>query len=351
MIDLTEMLEEHSQVAGPPAGERLSAVERRIVRRRRRRVAGAGTGLLAVAVAVAIVLPRLGEPAPTVQSASSPRSPSPSPAASASARPPTPGGKIGPFTEFADGYRVVAVGSAPVTAGRARVSWPVGSTDVQLFTYCPGLPDSLDGEFSIGGTPIASVGCGAELHQDANDNGMPGVPGALTVGQTATIDYRITGAQAGDRKKSVHVAVAERVPFTEFPLPPRPAVLKTPTPDGIGTEPGGKILHSNAGDLQKTTTMVWHYGNDVSFAVLPSTPGIYTVAIDGVTVGTTESYDYRGGGKGWTSAIAKDGSHTLPGLPKIADGKTVTVTFTAQHATGPWIGEVNTTSTNPNGHG
>ena len=98
-------------------------------------------------------------------------------------------------------------------------------------------------------------------------------------------------------------------------------------------------------------TMVWRYGYDVSFTILPSTPGIYTVAVDGVAAGTVETYDYRGGGKGWSCGIGKNGDHCFPGLPKIADGKTVTVAFTAEHATGAWLGEISSAPAHANGHG
>jgi hypothetical protein len=131
---------------------------------------------------------------------------------------------------------------------------------------------------------------------------------------------------AAPKQGTIYLAVAERVPFAEFPLPPRPAVVHPPKPDGIGTEPGGQILHSDAADPQKTQTtkIIWRYGYDYSLAILPSTPGVYTVALDGIPVGTVETYDYRGGGKGWTYGAGT--------LPKIANGRTVTVTFTAQYA-------------------
>ena len=350
MIDLTELLEEHSRDEGLPADERLSAVRRRIVRRRRRRqVAGAGVAVLAVAGG--FLLPWGPGPGSAPVAATPSALPSGSSSSGPSAvRPPAPGGKVGPFAEYAHGYRVVAVGSAPVSAGEAEVSWQVGSTDVQLFTYCPGQPGtSLEGEFTLDGTPLVSTNCFGELHQDPNET--PGLAEALTAGRTATVRYRV--AAHGQKRGTVYFAVAERVPFAEFPLPPRPAVVRTPQPDGGGTEPGAKIVHSDATDPRKTvtTTMVWHYGYDTSFTILPSTPGIYTVAVDGVTIGRVETYDYLGGGKGWSCSVGKDGSHCYAGLPTIADGQTVRVTFTAEYATGPWLGELDSHPTPGNAHG
>ena len=338
MIDLKELLEDRSRVAETSSGERLSAVERRIVRRRRRRVAGAGlaVGASIVAVAAGIMLPRTPPPAHETAAAVRMSGPASTPA--------VPGRKIGPFAEYADGYRVVAVASAPVSAGQAATRWTVGSTDVQLFTYCPGLPgkvSGLDGDVVVDGSSSTSTTCDPELRQDAFDEGWPSVAGALTVGRTATIGFKVTDAQgpgaervAAPKQGTIYLAVAERVPFADFPLPPRPGVVHSPQPDGIGTEPGGKVFHSDPANPRKTlsTKIVWRSGHDYSFAILPSTPGIYTAAVDGVPVGTVETYDYRGGGKGWTCDAGA--------LPKIANGRTVTVTFTAQYATGPWIGEL-----------
>jgi len=373
VIDLTELLEECSRadspaagspaagaraagsragspVAGMPAGERLAAVERRIVRRRRRRVAGAGLGVgaLIVAVTAGIVLPRGAEPAHRSGVAARPSAPASAPVRAVAGR------KMGPFAEYANGYRVVAVASAPVSAGRATTSWTVGSTDVQVFVYCPGLPGSVSGLYGdliVDGSSSTGTGCNPELHQDAVEQGWPNVAEDLTVGRTATIGFQVGDAQgpgskrvAAPKQGTIYLAVAERVPFAEFPLPPRPAVVHPPKPDGIGTEPGGQILHSDAADPQKTQTtkIIWRYGYDYSLAILPSTPGIYTVALDGIPMGTVETYDYRGGGKGWTYGAGT--------LPKIANGRTVTVTFTAQYATGPWIGEVGSVRST-NGHG
>lgn len=365
MIDLTELMEHRSDGRGMPAGQRLALVQRRIRRRRAGRLAGAGVGLLALVVGGWALVPAGSSAPPGRNAADRPTASaatSPSPSAVASA---VPGGNVGPFAEYADGYRVVAVGSAPVTAGQASVAWTVGSTDVQLFSYCPGLGDrnlSLDGEFTVNGTPRASLNCIGDLQQDVNDSAPNRIAQTLVAGEKATITYTITGAwdMAKARNASlpkqgtVYLAVAERVPFTQYPLPARPDKLVTPMPDSAGTGPGGQLVRSDPADPGKpqTATIVWKYGYNLTLSVTTSTPGIYTIAIDGATVATREVYDYRGGGGGPSCSITNDGTHCLvPSLGHIADGQTVTVTFTAQYASGPWLGEVRMTPTIPNGQG
>jgi hypothetical protein len=107
----------------------------------------------------------------------------------------------------------------------------------------------------------------------------------------------------------------------------------------MATEPGTKVVHSDPTDPNKTvtTTMRWYRGYE--FMVIPSTPGIYTVTVNGIEVLKDEIYDYRGGGGG-RSCEASPTEICLPGLESVKDGETVTVTVTAQHATGPWLAEM-----------
>jgi hypothetical protein len=211
---------------------------------------------------------------------------------------------------------------------------------------------ALYGDIVVDGASSTSTDCHPELRQDAMPDGWPNVTEALTVGRTATIGFEVTDAQgpgskrvAAPKQGTIYLAVAERVPFGEFPLPSRPAVVRTPTPDADATDPGGQVLHSDPTDPLRTLSakVVWRNGYDYNFTIRPGTPGVYTVAIDGVTLGTVETYDYLAGGKGWSCCSA--------GLPKIAGGRTVTVTFTAQYATGPWLGEISSARINPGGHG
>ncbi|WP_213456376.1 hypothetical protein [Rhizomonospora bruguierae] len=209
------------------------------------------------------------------------------------------------------------------------------------------------------GTPHASLNCVADLHQDAYETGQNPLGEALVVGEKATIAYRVTGAQEMARKAAVpkqgtvFFAVAERVPFTEYPMPPRPDKLKEPMPDAIGTDPGGQVVHSDPADPEQrmTATMVWRYGSKLALSVATTTSGIYGIEIDGVPVATREVYDYRGAGGGPSCDITDDGHHCFGGLRRFADGQTVTVTFTARYATGPWLGQVRIAPAVRNGRG
>jgi hypothetical protein len=75
-----------------------------------------------------------------------------------------------------------------------------------------------------------------------------------------------------------------------------PATLRPPRTDGLATMPGTKVVHSDPADPNKpvTTTLVWHLHYD--FNVIPQTPGIYEVSVNGVRVLSGEVYDYRGNG-------------------------------------------------------
>lgn len=349
MIDLKDLMDERS-AHGMPSDGRLVEVQRKIgVRRRRRVVAGAvAAAAAAVAVGSATLGPG-GEPAPPSAFTAGSTTPSARPASASASPKPVAGRKIGPFDEYARGYRVVAVGTAPVSAKKVRLSWTVNSTDVQFFSYCPGLPHqrALDAEIAINDEPIGySVNCDSELHQDPTGSVPPGL--GASVGDTVSVTYTVTGAQGGGRRLStiptqgtLHFAVAERVPFTQYPLPARPAALKPPKPDGMASEPGTKVLHSDPADPNRpvSTTMVWHRGYD--FTVVAQTPGIYRVSVNGVSVLTGEVYDYVGNGPNASCQVKRnDQGWCVPELASVKDGDTVTITVTAQHATGPWLAEL-----------
>ncbi len=135
--------------------------------------------------------------------------------------------------------------------------------------------------------------------------------------------------------------MAEKVPFDEYPLPPRPTTLKPPTPDGMGTEPGTRIVHSDPADANKAVSisMPWRRGYD--FTVIPQTPGIYQVSVNGVSVLAGEVYDYSGSGPNASCQVKRnDQGFCVPELESVKDGENVTITVTAQHATGPWLAEL-----------
>ncbi|MET7751394.1 hypothetical protein [Micromonospora sp. NPDC005367] len=340
---------------------RLEEVQRTIVvRRRRRAVAGAAATVAVLAAVGASTVALSGKPAqfapgsatpPAGELTVSPPAGEPTVSASATAKP-VAGRKIGPFAEYSGGYRVVAVGSAPVSAKRVQLTWTVNSTDVRFFSYCPGLASkhvSLDAEIAINGEPAAtSMNCLSEVNQ-----GPTGSESSLGVsaGDTVTVTYTVTGAQdmkgAGRRlptipaQGTVHFAVAEKVPFTQYPLPTRPAELEPPKPDGMASEPGTRVVRSDRADPDKpvSVTMPWHRGYD--FTVVPQTPGIYGVSVNGVTVLTGEVYDYAGNGPNASCQVERnDQAVCVPELESVRDGDEVTITVTAQHATGPWLAEL-----------
>ncbi|HEX5995033.1 MAG TPA: hypothetical protein VFY84_07820 [Jiangellales bacterium] len=364
MIDLRELMDERSAGHGVPAGRRLAEVQHKIAVQRRRRMAMGFAG-------TAVIVAGLVAYAAAVPGGSSARSStfaagSTTPSASVPAAPkPVAGRKIGPFAEYARGYRVVAFGEAPVSAKKVQFTWKVGSPNAEVFTYCPGLPDegmSLDAELVVDGGPVGSINCNSELHQDPSGTGEGILTRApVSVGETATVTYRLFGAQdARGRSRpaaiptqgTVYVAVAEKVPFTQFPLPPRPATLAPPKPDGMASEPGTKVVHSDPADPNKpvTTTLTWRRGYD--FTVVAQTPGIYRLSVNGVNVLTGEVYDYAGNGPSTGCQVKReDKGFCVPELQSVKDGETVAVTVTAQYATGPWLAELRSEWQDPSAQG
>jgi hypothetical protein len=363
MIDLRELMDERSAGHGMPAGDRLVSVQRKIaVRRRRRAVTGVAGMVVIVAAAVAYAtVPGRGS-APDVPAAASSATP---PTSAPPSSTPVAGRKFGPFTEYARGYRVVAVGKAPVSSKKVSLTWRVTETNAEVFTYCPGLPDggmSLDAELAVDGSPVGYLNCTSELHQDPSGVGKGALArAAFSVGETVTVTYRLIDAQgtrgtsrraAIPNRGTIYVAVAEKVPFTRFPLPPRPARLSPPRPDGMAGEPGTKVVNSDPTDPNKpvTTTLTWHRGYD--FTVVPQTPGIYRVAVNGVDVLVGEVYDYSGNGPAAGCQVRReDTGFCVRGLESVGDGETVTITVTARYATGPWLAELRSEWQNPSAGG
>jgi hypothetical protein len=363
VIDLRELMDERSAEHYLPAADRLAAVQRKISIRRLRRTVSWAVGVAAVALVGYLAVPG-GNPAqPSSGEGSRIASPQVAVSASATTRPtPVAGRKIGPFTEYADDYRVVAMGQAPVSSKKVQFTWTVGTADTQFWSYCPGLPNkaiSLDGQYTVDGVPAGATGCVSDLHQpNLGGPGKRSTPGAR-VGETVTVTYTVTGAQDmanGGRKLStiptegtIYFAVAEKVPFEDFPLPPRPANLQLPLPDGMASEPGTKIVFSDPDDPNKpvATTLTWHLAYD--FAVIPQTPGIYTVAVNGVDVFTKEVFSYTGNAAEMGCSVKQ--SEKTSCIPGFTDGQIVTITITAQHATGPWLAELRSQKTSDSAHG
>lgn len=338
MIDLKELMEQRSDGHQALATSRLAAVQRRIARRRARRVVAGGVAVAVATLAVYLVVPG-GEPpaispgdgAGTQASASV----APSPAVSTK---PVAGRKIGPFEEYRDGYRVVAMEQAPVSARKVQVDWTVGAADVGIYTYCPGLPksSSLLGTVAVDGVEVAEIGCYSDSPFFAEQQRLSGQP---STGGTATVTYTVVGS-SGRSKGTIYVAVAEKVAFADFPLPSRPASPRPPQTDGMASEPGTKVVHSDPDDPNRpvATTLTWNQSFD--FFVKPQTPGIYTVSVNGMEVLSDEVYDYSGNGVN-RSCQASEGSvgGCVAGLD-VSDGTTVTITVTARYATGPWLAQL-----------
>lgn len=371
MIDLRELMAERSADAAP-SGDRLTEVRRRIAVRRRRRavLAVAGAVTLVAGMATYVALPG-GRPAGPPALAAGSATPSASPPAGPPTSPgPVAGGKVGPFAEYARGYRVVAVGQAPVYDRKVQFTWAVNAADVAFLTYCPGLPrgTSLDLTLAIDGSEAGyATNCNSDLHNDPDPYGgsrgygsQPArtAPGGASVGDTVEVTFTVTGAQRNGVLPRIpiegrmYIAVAEKVPFERYPFPARPAELAPPEPDGMASEPGTRVVRSDPADPNRpvSTELTWRRSFDVT--VVPQTPGIYRVSVNGVPVLSGEVYDYSGNGPNASCQVKRtDKGHCVPGLESLKDGDKVTVTVTAEHATGPWLAELRSEWQDPSAQG
>jgi hypothetical protein len=127
---------------------------------------------------------------------------------------------------------------------------------------------------------------------------------------------------------------------------------RPPRPDGMATQPGTKVVFSDPADPNKpiTTTLVWHLA--YAFTVIPQTPGVYEVSVNGVSVLGDEVFDYSGNSLNHACDVPWPGeSFYVPGLQSVKDGETVTITITARYATGPWLAELRSQMLSPSAHG
>jgi hypothetical protein len=122
------------------------------------------------------------------------------------------------------------------------------------------------------------------------------------------------------------VAVAERLPFEQYPLPPRPTRLEPlPGPESVP----GRIRVD--GPEAQVTTFEW--GGFLALRARAQTPGSLLVSINGIPVDTFEWWDYEQGGRADLHFGTADAQRL--GLD-LKPGATVVLTVEPEHMTGDW---------------
>ena len=312
---------------------RTAGVRRKVVARRRRRiVVGAGAAAL-IAALLGAAVPQVwggGDPAPDGQRVEA----------------------AAPFPEYLDGYRVVATASAPLADRSVTLTFVPTTSDFVMYTRCDGhgMDDGnlgVEAELSVGNLGAEGVFCYLTSRDGDAAALVPweafGTDVGVEAGEPVTLTITLTAvaAQFGGvdqlppipSQGTVAVAVAEPVPFEDYPLPTPPAEL-APLPEN----PSGSFeVRANAADPNRRieTIMAWDAalagcgGDDFAYPVnlVSQTPGTLRVLIDDVEVAEHTWWDY-----GQEGSIAR-----LDLLcSDLTDGEEVTIVVEPEHMTGDW---------------
>lgn len=331
LTDLKQVLDERS---GDPAEHvihhlRLQGVRAKVSARRRRRVASTTLAVVGLAgIAAAAVVPALHSDT------------TPTPAGG-----PSPTRTIEGFPEYANGARVVGARSAELPQRRVTLTIVPDTLDLVVFTRCDatGTKIDLQGQVSINGHDLVTGNCLAATTRPSAWAEL-----GVAVGKPATFVMTITGASRLERTGQVAVpippigefglAVGERVPFERYPLPPRPATLRSLNGalESVCTPQcaGAIIIRSDGADPNRPVrqTVTWKTIDSIDLAA--QAPGLLHVRVNGVALMTGEWWDYeldrhamygdRGGA--WKREFGLD---LRPGNP-------VTIEVVPEHMTGAW---------------
>ncbi|MBM0227028.1 MULTISPECIES: hypothetical protein [Micromonospora] len=333
LTDLKQVLDERSGGSAEHVMHhvRLHGVRAKVVARRRRRIATWATcAVVALAgIAAAAVVPGLRADV------------TPTPADS-----PSPVRTIEGFPEYAWGARVVAAESAALPERRIELTIVPTTLDLVIFTRCAGTGDNVepDEKVSVNGHFLFGGGCGGSSRQMSWD-GLD-----VAVGKPATFVMTIAGAKRFDGTDLVPVAIPDsgtfglaigvRIPFDQYPLPPRPSGPLDPLHQTLMagcTErlcPDAVIVRSDPADPTRPVqrTLTWKTIDSVD--MLSQTPGLLHVRVNGVEIITGEWWDYAMSSSGrfgdrrgaWKREFGLD---LKPGDP-------VTIEIVPEHITGAW---------------
>lgn len=312
---------------------RLAAVHRRIARARRRRVAAAGAAVATVAVLVGVVTSGIRDPR-QVPDRPVGDVPTVSPSASPTAR------TIEGFPEYLNGARVLAAASASLPDTTATLTFVPRTHDLVFFTRCD--PPEVSAQMLYPEGSVGSGRCGSS-HAGYSEEWLASL--GIRVGKPATIRLEAKGtlplagrARPGPLPESgsIAIAVGERVPFDEYPLPPRPAALPP-----LATPPNAETtVRSAPGDPLAPRTVELRSRKRLTFFAQLQTPGTLRVLADGREVTSCVKWDYATTSTRPSQAEIDNGCYEelIPGdsdKPK-KSGDPITITIEPRHVTGDW---------------
>jgi hypothetical protein len=303
-----------------PAGtERLVAVREHIRRGRRDKVVAA-----AVAVGVVVALLLGYALAPHLRD---------------HALPPAGG-----FDEYIRGYHVVASGEADFAdLDTTAFDWTPTTLDIGVFYKCThDLPNVMVwARVRINGVQFGGVSC--DGGSDFKESGATSQPTAeqlrsagVEVGRPASVQMVIEAEPAGSGPVPQHgrmaVAIGDKVPFEQYPVPEPPARL-----DPLERQfnrPATEVVAMIEAAGSHETTLRWT--TDLELYARAQTPGTLTVKVNGIALSTMSWWDYQQGA--WGASLLHD---STDGRLAALYGKTVTISIEPEHMTGDWYVAIN----------
>ncbi|MEU1395616.1 hypothetical protein ABZ403_06050 [Micromonospora zamorensis] len=328
LTDLPQVLDERS---GDPAGHvmhdvRLRGVRAKVVARRRRRIATWTTCAVVAlgGVATAAVVPGLHSDVAPVPADS-----------------PSPVRTIDGFPEYADGARLVAVKSATLPERRVELTIVPTTLDLVVSTRCDEA--LLQEQLSINGRDLGANGdCGT------GHLGPIWATYGVAVGRPSTFVLTITGVrqlnQSGVIQTQVPssgtfgLAIGERVPLDQYPVPPRSSVTLGPLllPAGCPEVPCGDfvIIRSDPADPSRAVRQTVTWKTIETITMDSQTPGLLHLRVNGKEITTGRWWDY--------STIPdsmygdKDGRWTREFGLTLRPGDPVTIEVVPEGTTGAW---------------
>jgi hypothetical protein len=343
LIDLPELMRERSKHQPDPVldSSRIDGIEHKVTVARRRHMAGTLATIIAVAVLVISVPLARGSSSGTNTPA---HGPSPSAAQTTTN-----------FPEYAQGGRVVATKTASLRDGPLTVTIVPDRLDFTYTNACPEVGPTVEIwlELTVNGHDEGGMTCGATAGEAyGSDDSSYWTTVGMDVGKPAVFTftpraYKVTVAGSDDQSdptpialpdSTFSVAVLQKVPFDQYPFPPRPAKLSllNVAAYGLGSsnirrvdsDPAHplapKMLTFTFPDCGKGTP-----SNCVDVASTSQTPGYLSISIDGIVLDQAEFWDYTGAGSSFSIGPTTAGLH-------LHAGDQVTITVTPQYVTGAW---------------
>jgi hypothetical protein len=308
--------------------ERLDAVRRRITRVHHRMAAGAAAGFAVVlAVTATVAIGGRGSRVAPAEGAST-----------ATAEPTSGVESVEGFPRYVEGARILTAASAAIRpGGSGTLTFQTAATaDLAFFARCsPHVADLyVRVLWPAGDETGIQCGGGSGWH-DRNSLSHLGI----RPGETARIVFSVTsGPKRVELPSSgtISVAIGERAPAGEVPLPPAPPTLP-PLPRPPADADVVTTIRNRPGDPLAPRTVEIGWQPHLLFFVLMQTPGNVRVRLDGEQFMQCEKWDYspppvppRYVNDCGEERILTNTAN--PGKP----GDTVTITVIPERVTGDW---------------